>query len=741
MARVVSRVDVAALVTDQLERALQDAPTVAALPGGVRDGLLREGMRAGTLLTLAMIVEQRECTPDEVERVSAFFLEIMAVWGVTMDDVLTTWAIAGAAIATHVLRQARPEELPIVLDACGRGFLFTRVLAVVATRAAVLVDDERVDDEREARAALAGADRAAAAPAQGLGADRLAVVHRPGASASEHAEIARTLRRAAFVAATASGHVEVRVPAGETLPALPGAIAVLEAQSVSGSAATRIQRLREVADVARLTGRAGPLSDRDLLVERLLRSAPEAVAALRHRLARVSAAPSGAAFLVTARAFVAERCDIGATAAALGLHRETVRHRIRRFGQLSRLDLGTWRGRCGLLFLLAAAELPAREPHEATAAATPPAHGAIVRRILARLDRGALAADVARVRAKHVEVPGGPADDRALADLLALVADDAPYGGLDIAQASTGLLGYVAAGASVGAIVAASGEEVQLVWQRMLDAATEEEKPALRDVPARLCSYLGAMPALVRERTAAATRGVGRAHDALLAALLEPELQLRQLAAAAAPVGLRLSDRRRPASFAPVRDAQHARKAVVALRGLGWIASAQDDRVLALVPADTDERTLLGAVPEDAAVALGAPAPLEAVGAALRRTGPLADAAARAGVTGIVDPLAFPCDWLLQFRPDLAEALRSSIVEPLRRHDGARGVDLVTTLVTYLDCDLRRRPTATALHLHPNSVDYRLRVISGVTGLAFDRPQDVLVLSLAATATRLTGVA
>ncbi|MDG4863407.1 helix-turn-helix domain-containing protein, partial [Streptomyces sp. T-3] len=50
----------------------------------------------------------------------------------------------------------------------------------------------------------------------------------------------------------------------------------------------------------------------------------------------------------------------------------------------------------------------------------------------------------------------------------------------------------------------------------------------------------------------------------------------------------------------------------------------------------------------------------------------------------------------------------------------------------------RRRPTAAELHVHPNTVDYRLRRISELTGLDPANTADVPLLSaaLAARSTR-----
>ncbi|WP_229929118.1 PucR family transcriptional regulator [Kitasatospora xanthocidica] len=80
-------------------------------------------------------------------------------------------------------------------------------------------------------------------------------------------------------------------------------------------------------------------------------------------------------------------------------------------------------------------------------------------------------------------------------------------------------------------------------------------------------------------------------------------------------------------------------------------------------------------------------------------------------------------DVLLEYqltRPSRARARLAALIEPL-----ADGGELLTTLRTHLAGGLNRRHTASALHLHPNTVDYRLRRIAALTGLDPARPADI----------------
>ena len=89
-------------------------------------------------------------------------------------------------------------------------------------------------------------------------------------------------------------------------------------------------------------------------------------------------------------------------------------------------------------------------------------------------------------------------------------------------------------------------------------------------------------------------------------------------------------------------------------------------------------------------------------------------------------------DVLLEYqltRPSRARAGLASLLDPLQ--DAG---DLLTTLRTHLAGGLSRRHTAGALHLHPNTVDYRLRRIAALTGLDPAHPADQLRITAAIAA-------
>jgi len=92
-------------------------------------------------------------------------------------------------------------------------------------------------------------------------------------------------------------------------------------------------------------------------------------------------------------------------------------------------------------------------------------------------------------------------------------------------------------------------------------------------------------------------------------------------------------------------------------------------------------------------------------------------------------------DVLLEYqltRPSDAGAVLIGLLEPLERNP-----DLLLTLDAYLAEDLDRRRTAAALHVHPNTLDYRLKRIVELTGLEPATTSGLQLLAAAATARRL----
>lgn len=75
-------------------------------------------------------------------------------------------------------------------------------------------------------------------------------------------------------------------------------------------------------------------------------------------------------------------------------------------------------------------------------------------------------------------------------------------------------------------------------------------------------------------------------------------------------------------------------------------------------------------------------------------------------------------------------AFRARYLEPLLAYERAKGVPVLQTLETYLETQGNLSETARRLHLHRQSLDYRLKRIEQLTGCRLANPQDRFALDL-----------
>jgi purine catabolism regulator len=89
-------------------------------------------------------------------------------------------------------------------------------------------------------------------------------------------------------------------------------------------------------------------------------------------------------------------------------------------------------------------------------------------------------------------------------------------------------------------------------------------------------------------------------------------------------------------------------------------------------------------------------------------------------------------EWLLaSAEPHAVEEKAAALLEPLRAH-----AELYRTLLTWLESDLDVPATARALHLHENSLRYRLRRIEAILGRSLREGRSIVDLYLATTSER-----
>jgi DNA-binding PucR family transcriptional regulator len=78
--------------------------------------------------------------------------------------------------------------------------------------------------------------------------------------------------------------------------------------------------------------------------------------------------------------------------------------------------------------------------------------------------------------------------------------------------------------------------------------------------------------------------------------------------------------------------------------------------------------------------------------------------------------------------PRLAARLRAKVLEPLAGNEHG---ELLRTLHVLVACRFDRGATSAALHVHRNTLAYRLRRIQEIAGLDLDDPRDLACVYLA----------
>jgi hypothetical protein len=236
-------------------------------------------------------------------------------------------------------------------------------------------------------------------------------------------------------------------------------------------------------------------------------------------------------------------------------------------------------------------------------------------------------------------------------------------------------------------------------------------------------TYLGEREQLVSEEERSARELVERIVDGTPLTAEERELAMR--------LDVPLRDRYVPFAVA-IPGASPRRHAALAarLRGDGRLAVTEGDRVFGLALA-APEPIDLGEGPR-ALLALGDETPRAALSAVREELQLLVDHGRRTRLAGVLTPASHAIELLLARSPRIAKALCACVLEPLAR--GGEGADLVHTLRTLVRCGFDRAETSRALHVHRNTLGYRIRRIEQLAGIDLARPRDAAYVYLALAA-------
>jgi DNA-binding PucR family transcriptional regulator len=81
--------------------------------------------------------------------------------------------------------------------------------------------------------------------------------------------------------------------------------------------------------------------------------------------------------------------------------------------------------------------------------------------------------------------------------------------------------------------------------------------------------------------------------------------------------------------------------------------------------------------------------------------------------------------------PDVLTGFREQVLGEVARWDAEHGTDLIRTLATFVNHAGRWRATAGELHIHHNTLRYRLGRVQRLTGRRLDDPADRLDMQIA----------
>jgi hypothetical protein len=161
-----------------------------------------------------------------------------------------------------------------------------------------------------------------------------------------------------------------------------------------------------------------------------------------------------------------------------------------------------------------------------------------------------------------------------------------------------------------------------------------------------------------------------------------------------------------------VTDPESARRLEQRWSGCGGLFGTVEGRLAGLMP----RPPAAGTVDATVLVVFAPAGPLADIAAAYRlcvEARQAAEAFGRRGLQGVADLAA---ETALAGQPRLAELLSDSLLQGLRPGDEFHR-ELASTALAYLDHGQRLDQTALALHVHPNTVRYRLRRLRELTGM------------------------
>lgn len=272
----------------------------------------------------------------------------------------------------------------------------------------------------------------------------------------------------------------------------------------------------------------------------------------------------------------------------------------------------------------------------------------------------------------------------------------------------------------------------QLGWQLLRRHAREDETDVLLELAGPLARYVDLVCTVVTETYMAERELVVSEEERLTRTLLERLCVSAPLDGAdselAERLGVPVEGAYRPFAVAiPGRPSRACAALAARMRRHGWrLAVAQSDSVVGLTwkPLELHD---LGEGPS-VVLAIGELTARGELAAAREEVTLLVEHARRTGLTGRLSTEDFLLEILLERSPRLTVRLRERVLAQLADDDHG---ELAHTLRALLACRLDRTATSAALHVHRNTLAYRIRRIEEIAGLDLSSPRDLACAYLA----------
>jgi PucR C-terminal helix-turn-helix domain len=277
----------------------------------------------------------------------------------------------------------------------------------------------------------------------------------------------------------------------------------------------------------------------------------------------------------------------------------------------------------------------------------------------------------------------------------------------------------------------------QLGWQLLRRHARDDESEALLELAGLLAEYHDQVAAVATEtylgEREVLVSEVERSAWSLLEALCTEEPLSASQIELAERFGVPLGRPLRP--FAILTSDQHRhRQSALAAR----LRSAH--RALAVTEGDT-VAGLTWCELELADVGLGGqvllvlaePSERRGLREARAEVALLAEHGRRHGLTGHLETREHVLEILIAGAPELSRRLRENMLAPLQ---SAEHPELVQTLMALVECRLDRKAASAKLHVHRNTLAYRLRRIEELAGVDLGSPRDLACVYVALAAER-----